>query len=50
MSNVFLVTSAEIENVIFWYKTAPSEANVNINEMGSAKWTGNYFFWKLYLG
>ena len=27
-----------MENVIFWYKTAPSEANIKTYEMMSAKW------------
>ena len=35
----FLVKSAKIENEIYCKKTAPSEANVKTNGMGSAKWT-----------
>ena len=51
----FIVKSAKIENVILWYKTAPSEANVKTNGTGTAKWTyhkewsfasNHVFFWK----
>ena len=35
----FLVESTKIENAIFPYKTALTEANVNTNGMGSIKWT-----------
>ena len=52
----FLVESTKIENAIFPYKTAISEANVKTNRIVSTKWThhkgcsfaSNYFFffWK----
>ena len=35
----FTIKNAKIENVVLWYKTAPLEANVKTNGMGSAKWT-----------
>ena len=35
----FLVESTKIENAIFPYKTALSEANVKTNGMRSIKWT-----------
>ena len=35
----FLVESTKIENALFSYKTAISEANLNTNRMVSAKWT-----------
>ena len=34
----FLVESTKIEDAIFLYKTALSEANVKTNRMGSTKW------------
>ena len=34
----FLVESTKIDNTIFSYKTALSEANVKTNTMGSTKW------------
>ena len=48
----FLVESTKIENAIFPYQTAISEANVKINRIVSTKWTYdkgwsfaiNYFF------
>ena len=47
----FLVESTKIENALFPYKTAISEANVKTNRMVNEKWTyhkersfaGNYF-------
>ena len=50
----FLVESTKIENALFSYKSAISEANVKTNRMVSTKWTyhkerifANYFvFWK----
>ena len=53
----FLVESTKIENALFSYKSAISEANVKTNRMVSTKWTyhkerifaSNYFiFWKFY--
>ena len=52
----FLVESTKIENALFPYKTAISEANVKTNRMMSTKWTyhkersfaSKYFvFWKI---
>ena len=37
----FLYESTRIENAIFPYKTAQSEANVKINRMGSTRWTNH---------
>ena len=41
LENSFVVESITIESVTYPYpyKTAPSEANVKTNRMGSAKWT-----------
>ena len=52
---MFLVKSAKIENLILWYKAAPSDTNVQTNGMGSANWTyhrewsfaQSLLFWKL---
>ena len=41
LEKCFFVKSAKIENVMFWYKTAMSEANVKTNGIKSAKWTVN---------
>ena len=38
LEHCFLVESTKIENAIFLYKTALSEANVKTNRMVSAKW------------
>ena len=35
---MFLVKSAKIDNIMFRYKTALSEANVKTNGMGRAEW------------
>ena len=35
----FLVETTKIENTLFPFKTALSEANVNTNRMAATKWT-----------
>ena len=50
----FLVENTKIENAIFPYKTALSEANVKTNKIGKTKWTyhkeqsfaSNYFVFR----
>ena len=39
LENCFLVESTNIENTLFPYKTAISEADVKTNGMVSSKWT-----------
>ena len=52
----FLVETTKIENTLFPFKTALSEANVKINRMAITKWTylkvgvlpvTTLFFWKI---
>ena len=41
LGNRFLVECNKIENALFPYKTATSEANVKTNRIVSTKWTYN---------
>ena len=38
LEHSFLVEGTKIQNAIFLYKTALSEANVKANKMGNTKW------------